>query len=167
MKKHVLLLNQDYSPMAICSMEKAFILVFLKKAELLKAASNEVIRTVSKVYNMPAVIRLFNYINLPYKGVVLTRQNVFKRDGFTCQYCGSLKNLTLDHLIPRAKGGKSTWKNLTTACLRCNTLKGNQTPTEAGMSLKTKPFKPSYLMYLKDFTGNVREEWKPFLDHLN
>lgn len=165
MKKNVLLLNQDYSPLSVCSLERAFVLVFLKKAELTIETNNAVIRTVSKTYPMPAVIRLFRYIHLPYKSVVLTRQNVFKRDHHTCQYCGTLKSLTLDHVLPRSKGGKSSWSNLVTACQRCNALKGNRTPEEAGMSLKCKPFKPTHLMFLCDFSGNVREEWKPFLSY--
>jgi 5-methylcytosine-specific restriction endonuclease McrA len=141
------------------------VLVFLKKAELTTETNNEVIRTVSRSYPLPAVIRLFRYIHLPYKSVVLTRQNVFKRDRHTCQYCGTLKNLTLDHVHPRSKGGKSSWSNLVTACQRCNAHKGDRTPEEAGMPLRCKPFKPNYLMFLSDFSGNVREEWKPFLRH--
>ncbi len=163
MSKGVLLLNQDYSPLTICSMEKAFILVFLKKAELLSEVEDQMIRTVTRVYPMPAVIRLFNYIHLPYRGVVLTRQNIFKRDRFSCQYCGSGKNLTLDHIVPRSKGGKSSWMNLVTACRRCNTTKGDRTPEEAGLLLKDQPHKPTYLMFLRDYSGSVRKEWMPFL----
>ncbi len=163
MNQGVLLLNQDYSPLTICSMERAFIMVFLKKAELLTEAEDQAIRTVTKVYPMPAVIRLFNYIHLPYRGVVLTRQNIFKRDKFNCQYCGSAKNLTLDHVLPRSKGGNSSWFNLVTACQRCNTYKGNRTPEEAGMLLKGKPHKPTYLMFLRDCSGTIRKEWMPFL----
>lgn len=164
MNKGVLLLNQDYSPLTICSMERAFIMVFLKKAELLMEAEDQNLRTVTRAYPMPAVIRLFNYIHLPYRSVVLTRQNVFKRDRFSCQYCGSGKNLTLDHIIPRSKGGKSSWINLITACRRCNTTKGNRTPEEAGLLLKGKPHKPTYLMFLRDYSGAARKEWMPFLE---
>lgn len=163
MNKGVLLLNQDYSPLTICSMEKAFILVLLNKAELLSEAEEQSIRTVSKSYPMPAVIRLFRYIRLPYREVVLTRQNIFKRDKFACQYCGSGKNLTLDHIIPRSRGGKTSWSNLVTACKSCNTAKSNYTLEEAGLSLKGKPYKPSYLMFLRDYSGSVRKEWAPFL----
>ncbi len=163
MKKSVLLLNQDYSPLSVCSMERAIILVFLNKAELITDTSTEVIRTVTRTFPMPAVIRLSRYIHLPYKGVVLTRQNVFKRDGLACQYCGTMKNLTLDHVIPRSKGGKSSWLNLVTACRHCNAKKGDRTPEQANMHLKYSPFKPTYLMFLCDFSGNIREEWKPFL----
>lgn len=114
---------------------------------------------------MPAVIRLMNYVNVPYRGVELTRHNIFKRDGYECQYCGDRNrdNLTLDHVIPRAKGGGSSWTNLITACKSCNSKKGDLLPEEAGMPLKNQPFKPSYIMFLRDFSGFHCDEWKPFL----
>lgn len=163
MNRQVLLLNQDYSPLMICSVQRAFLLMFLGKAELLSEAANSFIHTVSKTYPMPAVIRLNRYINLPYRGVVLTRNNVFKRDNFTCQYCGTSKDLTLDHVVPKAKGGKSTWHNLVTACKKCNARKGDFAPEQVGMSIRRKPYKPSYVMFLRDFSGLVCEEWIPYL----
>jgi 5-methylcytosine-specific restriction endonuclease McrA len=165
MNRSVLLLNQDYSPLSICSMEKAFILVFLNKAELLTEAEEGSIRTVTDSFPMPAVIRLFRYINLPYRGVVLSRQNVFKRDRFICQYCGNSKNLTLDHVVPRSKGGKTSWGNLVAACRRCNTMKGDRTPEDAGLRLLSKPHKPTYMMFLREHSGAMRKEWQPFLNY--
>lgn len=162
-RKRVLILNQDYSPISICSVQKAFLLVFLKKAELVIAAKDGLLRSVSKTFKLPAVIRLDKYVHVPYKGVLLTRQNIFKRDGFCCQYCGSAKELTLDHLVPRSKGGKSNWQNLVTACKRCNALKGDNTPEKAGMKLRKQPFKPTYVMFIRDFSGYVQEEWIPYL----
>jgi 5-methylcytosine-specific restriction endonuclease McrA len=159
----VLVLNQDYSAITVCSVQKAFLLVFLKKAELITAAQHAGLRTVSKEYPMPSVVRLINYVSIPYKGVMLTRQNVFKRDGHSCQYCGSEKDLTLDHLIPRSKGGKSSWNNLVTACKRCNARKGDFTPEQAGLQLRIKPFRPSYVMFIRDFSGGVSSDWEPFL----
>lgn len=165
MNQSVLLLNQDYSPLTICSMERAFILVFLKKAELLTEVEDAALHTVTHAYPMPAVIRLFRYIHLPYRGVVLTRQNVFKRDHFSCQYCGTNKNLTLDHVIPRSKGGKTSWGNLVTACKHCNTTKGDRSPEDVGLILQSKPHKPTYMMFLRDYSGAMRKEWKPFLNY--
>ncbi|WKN44340.1 HNH endonuclease [Tunicatimonas pelagia] len=165
MKRNVLLLNQDYQPLTVCSMERAFLLVFLNKAELLTEAENDEIRTVNKTFPCPAVIRLYRYVNLPYRGVVLTRQNVFKRDKFTCQYCGSPKNLTLDHVIPRSKGGKTSWANLVTACQPCNTQKGDRRPHEANLKLQQKPHRPTYLIFLRDHSGSMRKEWQPFLNY--
>ena len=163
MSRRVLVLNQDYSPLTICTTNRAFVLVFLQKAELITEAINSALRTVTTAYPMPAVIRLNRYIQIPYKGVVLTRHNIFKRDGFKCQYCGNGKDLTLDHLIPKSRGGNSTWYNLITACRRCNTKKGEFMPEEIGMSIKRKPYRPSYIMFLRDFSGYVCEEWMPYL----
>lgn len=163
MARRVLVLNQDYSPLTVCTVQRAFLLVFLKKAEMLHSATTHMLRTVKKSYPMPSVIRICSYIRVPYKSVVLTRNNVFKRDNFNCQYCGSGKDLTLDHLIPVSKGGKSTWTNLVTACRSCNARKGNYTPEDVGLVLARRPYKPSFLMFLNDFSEMKYHEWKQFL----
>lgn len=164
MSDSVLVLNQDYTPMTVCSMERAFLLVYLKKADLLSSAKDKVIRTVTVNFPYPSVIRINRYISIPYKGVVLTRHNVFKRDTYQCQYCGTTKDLTLDHLIPRSKGGKSTWTNLVTACKRCNARKGDFSLEESGLKLKIHPTKPSYVTFLMQNHGQIKEEWLPFLE---
>ncbi|MGB3179883.1 MAG: HNH endonuclease [Cyclobacteriaceae bacterium] len=163
MKRRVLILNQDYSPLMVCSVERAFVLVWLSKADLVTEAEGVILHTVTDEYPVPAVIRLHKYIKLPYRGVVLTRQNVFKRDKFTCQYCGDGKELTLDHVLPRSRGGRSLWTNLVTACKRCNARKGDRLPEHVNMILKTKPTKPSYMTFLRDFSGDAHAEWEPFL----
>ena len=163
MNRRVLVLNQDNSPISVCTIQRAFLLTYLKKSELVRPANGYKLHSVSEAFPMPAVIRLNRYVNVPYKGVALTRQNVFKRDNFTCQYCGTNKDLTLDHVIPRSKGGKSAWNNLVTACKKCNAKKGNNTPERVGMKIKIAPFKPSYVLFLRDLSGFACEEWKPFL----
>ena len=163
MNNRVLVLNQDYSPISVCTIQRAFVLVFLKKVELLKNYSFIQLRTVSDSFLAPSVIRLRNYKNIPYKTVRLTRQNVFKRDGFTCQYCGTQRDLTIDHVVPRAKGGKTSWNNLITACKRCNSRKGDNLPHEVGMHVNTKLYRPSYIMFLREFSGEICEEWKQYL----
>lgn len=163
MGRKVLVLNADYSAISLCTVPKAFLLVYLDKAELVVSASNEILRSVSTSYPMPSVIRLNNYVNVPYKGVVLTRHNIFKRDSNSCCYCGSGRDLTLDHVMPKSRGGKTSWTNLTTACRRCNTKKGNQTPEEARMPLRTKPFRPTFVMFLREFDGLQETNWQPFL----
>ncbi|MCA6075190.1 HNH endonuclease [Fulvivirga sp. 1062] len=163
MNRKVLVLNQDYSPISVCTVQRAFLLTFLRKTEMVESANGHVIRSVSQSYPMPAVIRLTRYIHIPYKGVALTRQNVFKRDNFNCQYCGTHNELTLDHVMPRSRGGKSSWDNLITACKRCNAFKGDYTPEEAGISLQYKPFRPSYVMFLRDYSGYHCDEWRPYL----
>ncbi|WP_339923943.1 HNH endonuclease [uncultured Cyclobacterium sp.] len=163
MEKKVLVLNLDHSPIGVVNVYKAFVLTYLDKATALVQYDNLQIRTVDKVYDYPAVIRLDDYKNIPYKGVLLNRNNLFKRDDHTCQYCGSSKNLTLDHVIPKSKGGKTSWSNLITACHRCNTIKGNKTPEEAGMALKIYPFKPNLSYFLAEYAERHAEEWIPFL----
>jgi 5-methylcytosine-specific restriction endonuclease McrA len=162
-KQNVLVLNQDYQALSVCSAERAFILVYLRKAELVHASSTQTLHTVTQSFLLPTIIRLFNYVRVPYKKVGLSRVNIFRRDENTCQYCGSRQNLTLDHVMPRSRGGKDTWENLITACQSCNTRKGDMTPEEAGMPLLRKPFRPSYIMYLRDLSGIIEEEWRPFL----
>ncbi len=163
MEGYVLVLNQDFSPLTICSVKKAFLLVYLDKAEMVFSAAEKSIRTVSQSFPYPSVIKTQQYVSMPYKGLVLTRQNIFRRDGYECQYCGSKKDLTLDHLIPRSKGGKSSWKNLVTACKRCNARKGDRKPEEVGLGLRTKPSKPSYFLFMVDNFGKVNKEWLRFL----
>lgn len=163
MTRKVLVLNQDYSPITICSVNRAFLLVYLEKAEMIKDVKDSVLRTVTRSFPLPSVIRITKYINLPYKGVVLTRHNLFKRDQNQCQYCGSSKDLTLDHVVPKSKGGKSTWTNLVTACKKCNAKKGDDELVQSGMILKKKPIKPSYIMFLRNNSDNYGEEWLPYL----
>ena len=163
MNSKVLILNQDFRALTICSVQRAFLLTYLKKSELIKNFDDQFLRTVTRSYPVPSIIRLYRYVNLPYRGVMLSRQNIYRRDGHKCQYCGSRSNLTLDHVIPISKGGNSSWENLVTACKKCNARKGDFTPKENGMKLLQKPYKPSYIMFLKDFSGKIDESWKPYL----
>jgi len=163
MSKKVLVLNQDYSALTICSVEKAFILVYLQKAELVSESQTHRLRSIAAAFPMPSIIRLHRYVHLPYKGVILTRQNIFKRDGHRCQYCGLHEDLTLDHVMPKSRGGKSSWDNLVAACRRCNAKKGDYTPEEAQMALRQKPYRPSFIMFLRDFSGHIEEDWHPYL----
>ena len=163
MGRRVLVLNADYSAISLCTVPKAFLLVYLDKAELVASSDSESLRTVSTNYPMPSVIRLNRYVNIPYKGVVLSRHNIFKRDSNSCCYCGNRKDLTLDHVIPKSRGGKTTWTNLATACRRCNTKKGNATPEEAQMPLKIKPFRPTFIMFLREFDKSLEAKWYPYL----
>lgn len=163
MNNRVLVLNQDDSPLMVCSVQRAFILVFLNKSEMVKSANGHKINSVTRAFPMPSVIRLNRYVNAPYKGVNLTRQNVFKRDNFECQYCGMRRDLTLDHVMPSSRGGAHSWINLVTACKRCNARKGDFTPDEAQMPLRRKPYKPSYSLFLRD-NNSAHTEWDAFLE---
>lgn len=159
----VLVLNADYTAMSIVSVPKAFLLVFLNKADLVAEVPQGSLRTISTSFPLPSIIRLHRYVNIPRKGVMLSRQNIFRRDNNRCQYCGTHEDLTLDHVLPKSKGGKTSWDNLVTACRRCNSNKGYHTPEEAQMPLLTKPFKPSFLVFLRDCSGPLDEVWKPYL----
>jgi 5-methylcytosine-specific restriction endonuclease McrA len=163
MNSRVLVLNQDFSPLMVCSVERAFILVYLKKSELVRPANGYKLHSVTQTYPMPSVIRLNRYVNAPYKGVNLTRQNIFKRDNNECQYCGTRKELTIDHVMPRARGGTDTWTNLVAACKKCNAKKGDYTPEEAKMALRKKPYKPSYSIFLRDHMNGQGSDWDVFL----
>ena len=159
----VLVLNQNYQAIGICSVERAFILIILQKAEMLTEVPTRSLRTISRDYKFPSIIRLHRYVSIPYKRVNLSRHNIFKRDQLKCVYCGSTDHLTIDHVVPKSMGGRDTWDNLVTACQRCNAEKGSKTPEEAGMEMEHKPFRPSFVMFLSNFAGNVREDWKPYL----
>ena len=163
MEKRVLVLNLDHSPVAVVSPQKAIVLLLLEKANCLSTYGLLEIRTVSRSFEYPAVIRLNDYKNIPYRGVLLNRVNLFRRDGGECQYCGSRRHLTIDHVIPRSKGGKTSWTNLVTACNRCNVNKGDKTPEQAGLMLKKEPFKPSLSYFLSEYAERQAEQWLPFL----
>ena len=160
---NVLILNQDYQPLSVCNVKKSLLLLFMDKAEMLHDHPQRKIRTVSTEYDYPSVIRLRKYARIPFKNIVLSRKNILKRDGFRCQYCGTHESLTIDHVIPKSRGGKDTWENLAAACTQCNHKKGNRTPREASLKLKRKPYRPNHIIFLRDFYGRVEEDWKAYL----
>lgn len=159
----VLVLNQDYQPLSVCGVRKSLMLLFLEKAEMLHPHPERRIRTVSQEWDFPSVIRLRNYARAPFQSIVLTRKNILKRDGNRCQYCGTHDDLTIDHVIPRSRGGADTWENLVTACHRCNHRKGNRTPREADMPLMREPFRPHHIVFLQGAVPHIADEWRPYL----
>ena len=163
MNSNVLVLNQDYQPLSVCSVQRSVKLLFLDKAEMLHEDPEKVIRTVDQEFSYPSVIRLRYYIRIPYSRIVLTRKNIMKRDRHICQYCGVKSDLTLDHVMPKSRGGKDTWENLVTACNKCNVKKGNRTPDEARMPLNTTPYRPIHITFFQNLMGGVQEHWKPYL----
>lgn len=163
MNSDVLVLNQDYQPISICSVQRSVKLVFLQKAELLHDDPEKVIRTTDDEYSYPSVIRLRRYIRLPYAKIVLSRRNIMKRDRNVCQYCGTKSDLTLDHVMPKSRGGRDSWENLVTACNTCNVRKGNRTPEEAGMPLKIAPYRPIHITFFQNMMNGVQDHWKPYL----
>ncbi len=160
---NVLVLNQDYTPLNFCSGYRAFILVYMEKAELVEEYESKQIRSIEAVFPHPSIIRLKRYIYIPYRTIPLSRKSIYLRDNHTCAYCGTHKNLTIDHIIPKSRGGKDTWLNLITACEKCNLKKGNKTPEEAKMPLLFKPYKPSYFSFILK-NKKIPESWKPFFE---
>lgn len=158
------MLNQSYEPLTICNVKKAIVLILLGKAELVADNERKKIHTVSKTFPWPSVIRLNDFVKVPYKKIILTRRNILKRDGHKCAYCGRGDlPLTIDHVIPKSKGGDDSWENLVAACLPCNNKKGDRTPEEAGMKLRIKPYAPNHIMFIKSAVGRMEESWKPYL----
>jgi len=152
----VLVLNATSAPINICSWRRAMLLLFKNKADSIEASS----ALINQKYVLPFVIRLRRYVPVPYTSVVLSRKNIFLRDNYTCQYCGKTTNLTIDHLVPKCKGGSDSWSNTVVSCVRCNNKKGDRTPEEAGLKLKRMPYKPPSMLYLHmTRMSNVPEVW--------
>lgn len=144
----VVVLSRDYIPLMYCDMHRAITLVYLKKAEIVKE-SGDFLRSVSDRFPIPRIIRLLSkLVRQVTPRVTYTRKNIHIRDNYTCQYCGSTSTLTLDHVMPVSRGGKSSWENVVTACYPCNSRKGSRTPEEANMKLAVSPKKPSILMQI-------------------
>lgn len=160
----VLVLNKAYEPLDICNVKRAIVLIFLEKAESV-VPMGKALRSVTDEFPVPSVIRVKKYISPIRDAVVLNKKNIFRRDNHTCQYCG-IKNseLTIDHIIPKVKGGKDNWENLVTACHKCNNKKGDQDLEKSGLVLLKKPRKPTRIHRLRKFAGEkARVKWKPFL----
>ena len=130
----VLVLNATYEPINVCTVRRAVVLLLKEKAELVERGRWE-LHSESSTLARPVVIRLVTYVNVPRDAHrrKITRRAVFARDSWTCQYCGSRSNLTVDHVIPRSKGGSSSWENIVASCAPCNRRKGDRLPRQAGM----------------------------------
>ena len=160
----VLVLNASYEPLNITSWRRATILMIKGKAESLEEDADHNIRQNVKA---PTVIRLRDFIRVPYREIPLTRKNIFQRDQNCCKYCGqSNQKLSIDHVIPRSRGGTDNWENVITACLQCNVIKGNRTPEEAKMPLLGKPYKPLNNLSFetsKQIHSGRNKEWSKYV----
>lgn len=166
---NTLLLNAGFEPLRVVTWQRAFALIFQGKVEILEEYTAAV-RTVTREFRIPAVIRMRSWVNLKRATPVVrfSRANVYARDEFLCQYCYkrySEKELTLDHIIPVVKGGKKTWENIVTACIRCNQRKGHRTLEDIGFQLFKKPKRPSWvpgtLHALRSKSSH--QLWEPYL----
>ena len=163
LNRHVLVLNRSYEPVMVTSAKRAVILMLMGKADEVENY-NEVIHSPSLEMPLPSIVRLGRYVRVRDKKIVLTRKNVLKRDNHRCQYCGrSSVPLTLDHVLPKQRGGRDSWENLVAACHPCNVKKGNRTPAEASMPLLRRPFKPSRITYFQKYVRKHQAPWRPYL----
>ncbi len=188
LERNVLVLNRLWQAVNVCSARRAFGLLCSGQAQVVhtdgehflthdfeswrdfssREPSEEMVSTVSLRVRIPRVIVLVMFDRLPRKEVKFTRHNIYERDNNTCQYCGKIfdrKDLNLDHVIPRDKGGLTNWENIVCSCIRCNTRKANRLAHEVGMRLIRKPEKPRWQPFLHiTFETKPHESWRHFID---
>lgn len=155
---NVLVLNYDYTPLNVTTIRRGFILVDKGKAEIVKSDESPIIAGY-KTYVRPLIIRLLKYIKHFSRNLRANRARIYKRDNHQCVYCGSNKNLTLDHVMPKSRGGSNDWTNLVTSCFKCNLKKSNRTPEEAKMVMRHKPYTPT-LTGENTFVSKLWEEFQ-------
>lgn len=186
LNSNVLVLNRSYLPIHVTSARRAFTLVYREVARVVneqyetfdfeawqrnRVNGNESIGTPSGAIVMPRVIVLTRFDRVPRRHVRYSRLNIFARDKFTCQYCGTRPHrsqLNLDHVIPRSMGGRTTWENVVCSCVDCNRRKGGRTPEQARLRLRRRPARPRWTPLANVANAGVRyEEWRPFLGVLD
>jgi 5-methylcytosine-specific restriction endonuclease McrA len=163
----VLVLNASYEPVNICAARRAVVLV-LKGIAAPEEMSPHLLHASRQVYPVPSVIRLLEYRRIPHQTRALSRKNIMMRDRYCCQYChraGGASDLTLDHVIPRSRGGDTSWENLVASCHQCNNRKGNRTPEEAGMKLARmpRPFSLHTSRHLMRLLARGEDQWRKYL----
>lgn len=160
----MLVLNATYEPINVCTVRRAVVLLLKQKAELVERSTWD-LHAESLTLARPVVIRLTAYVKVPrdtHKRKI-TRRAVFARDGWTCQYCGSRTNLTVDHVIPRSKGGGSSWENIVAACAPCNRRKGDRLPIQAGMTPRRAPGTPHAAVFIHVASPTIPSGWRQYL----
>lgn len=165
MSEPVLVLNANFEPLNVCTTRRAMGLIFSGKAEMIENGRGY-IHTVRRRFPRPSVIRIGYMIKRPRARVRLSKREIFRRDNYTCQYCGSREGrLTLDHVVPRHQGGRHRWENLVTACAKCNLRKGGRSLDQAPMSLRRRPHEPrADAVYLFGNHLDDNEGWLQYLE---
>jgi 5-methylcytosine-specific restriction endonuclease McrA len=161
----VLVLNASYEPLNVCTVRRALVLILKEKAEVLERG-DDVLRSETMRIDRPEVIRLISFVRVPrdIHRRRITRKAVLARDGWTCQYCGSDRHgLTVDHVIPRSRGGESVWENIVASCAPCNRKKGNRLPQEIRMHPKRRPRPPGPTVFIRIAAPRTPETWEPYL----
>src|SRR6266513_6529098 len=163
-KGRVLVLNATFEPINVCTVRRAAVLILKDKAEVIEHSSWE-LHAESLTLPRPVVIRLVSYVRVPRDTHrrKITRRAVFARDGWTCQYCGSRSSLTVDHVVPRSKGGTSSWDNIVTSCAPCNRRKGDALLRHAGMRLRHKPRSPGAHVFIQVASPTIPVAWRQYL----
>ncbi len=163
----VLVLNASYEPLNVTTVRRAHVLVYKGKAEVIERLEQP-LRSASDTYPWPHVIRLVTYVHVP-RAVQrkISRRALFARDGWRCVYCGaSGGRLTLDHVVPRSRGGDSVWENVVTSCAPCNLRKGDRLLEEAAMRLRSKPRPPTPVLFIRLAAPRIPSRWQPYLGEL-
>ncbi len=165
--ERVLVLNASYEPLNVCSLRRAHVLVWKGRAEIVEA-NDRPLRSACASFARPHVIRLMTYVRVP-RAVTrrISRRVLFARDGWQCAYCGSGSNrLTLDHIVPRSRGGRSVWENVVTSCAPCNHRKGDRLLEETSMSLRTIPRPPTPVLFIRLTAEHIPDVWRQYLPGL-
>lgn len=158
-----LVLNAGYEPLAVVSFKRALVLVMNDKATVIEHIEDAPVWSTSDVYERPAVIILTRYVRIPgARRVPVTRRGVLRRDGQRCGYCRRSAS-TIDHILPRSRGGEDSWENLVACCLRCNNTKGDRTPQEIGWELRVTPLAPRGGQWSVRGTDRADPRWEPYL----
>jgi len=162
----VLFLDAEWRPLRVEPWTRAIADFCLGKVEVVEYSRDRTIRGVGRDYPMPAVVRVIKRFKREKIRIKFSRLNIYARDKFTCQFCGQrfdTEDLTFDHVLPRSRGGKTSWENIVTCCVSCNTEKADRTPEQAKMKLLRKPVKPTYLpSFTVKYNGYTPDEWKPY-----
>lgn len=159
----VLVLNADYRPINVCPVRRAVVLLLKEKAEAVEYGATQ-LRSETTTLTSPMVIRLVTYVRLPYDSRRrITRKAILARDAWACQYCGSGSSLTIDHVVPRSKGGAHEWTNVVASCWPCNKRKGSALPREVGMRLRRRPKAPQPLVFVLITERVPPDSWAKWL----
>ncbi len=160
----VLVLNQNYEPLNVCKVRRAVLLLIRGKAEVIENGRGD-IHSVTSVFDIPSVIKLVHFVRRPRRQRKLTKHEVLQRDRYCCQYCGQeSRDLTLDHVMPKRRGGEHRWENVVSACIPCNRKKAGRTPDEARMPLLSQPKIPGNEgFYVPRLYLSMNTEWRRYL----
>jgi 5-methylcytosine-specific restriction endonuclease McrA len=158
-----LVLNAGYEPLAVVSFKRALVLVLNDKATVLAGAESQLVHSASREFELPTVILLQRYVRIPgSRKIPVSRRGVLRRDGYRCGYCSKSAN-TIDHILPKSRGGKDTWENLVACCLRCNNAKSDKTPAEMGWELRITPQMPTGVIWTVRGAEKAEPQWEEFL----